>query len=162
MDPHELISAARQLAVGQNSPGQPTDAELRRAVSTAYYAMFHVLASCCANLLVDADLARKDHTLHVLWIQTYRKLDHSVAKSRCEKKFMGAFPTVVQNFGQQFVGMQYQRHEADYNPDASFAPNQVLKLIDETEVRITAFLQNISEDDRRTFASYIMFDFKVT
>ena len=40
MDPQELIRAARQLAVGQNNSGQPTDAELRRAVSTAYYALF--------------------------------------------------------------------------------------------------------------------------
>lgn len=57
--------------------------------------------------------------------------------------------------------MQYQRHEADYNPDASFATDQVLKLINETEEMITDF-QNVSEADRRAFAFYIMFDFKVT
>ena len=161
LNPLELISAARQLASGQSSPGQPTDVELRRAVSTAYYALFHTLAGCCADLLVGADPARVDHGLHVLWIKTYRALDHGVAKSRCEKNFMGAFPTAIRNFGQQLVRMQHQRHEADYNPDASFGPNQVLKVIDETEATITAF-QNATEDDRRAFAFYIMFDFKLT
>lgn len=161
LNPLELISAARQLASGQSSPGQPTDAELRRAVSTAYYALFHTLTGCCADLLVGSDLARGDHALHVLWFKTYRALDHGVAKSRCEKNFMGAFPTTIQNFGQQLVRMQNQRHEADYNPDASFAPNQVLRLIDETEATITAF-QNATEDDRRAFAFYNMFDFKLT
>ena len=161
MNPRELISAARQLASGQSSPGQPTDAELRRAVSTTYYALFHALASCCADLLAGADLALGGHRLHALWIQTYRKLDHGVAKRRCKKNFMGTFPTAIQDFANQFANMQEHRHDADYNPDASFALGQVLKLIDETETRITDF-QNVSEDDRRAFACYVMFDFNVT
>lgn len=161
MNPLELISAARQLASGQSSPGQPTDAELRRAVSTAYYALFHTLAGCCADLLVGSELARSDHSLHVLWIQTYRGLNHNIARQRCEKDIVRAFPTAIQNFAQQFAHMQYQRHEADYNPDASLLSEQVLSLIDETEARITDF-QNASEADRRAFACYIMFDFKVT
>ena len=161
MDPQELIRAARLLAAGQSSPGQPTDAELRRAVSTAYYALFHALASCCADLLVGVDLARKDHPRHVLWIQTYRALDHSDTKRRCEKHIVRTFPIPIQEFANQFANMQKNRHDADYNPDASFTPDQVLKLIDETEVRITDF-QNVSEDDRRAFAFYVMFDFNVT
>ena len=161
MDPQELIRAARQLAVGQNNPGQPTDAELRRAVSTAYYALFHALASCCADLLVGSDISLEGHRLHALWIQTYRALDHGVAKRRCKKNFMGTFPTAIQDFANQFANMQERRHDADYNPDVSFARGQVLKLIDETETRITNF-QNAPEDDRRTFAFYVMFDFNVT
>ena len=161
MDPQELIRAARLLAAGQNSPGQPTDAELRRAVSTAYYALFHALAGCCADLLVGSAYANTGNSLHELWIQTYRGLSHGTALRRCAANFMGTFPAAIQNFGRQFVRMQNQRHDADYNPDALFVPDRVLKLVDDTDAAITDF-QNVPEDDRRAFAFYVMFDFNVT
>ena len=161
MHPHELIRAARLLAAGRNSPGQPTDAELRRAVSTAYYALFHALAGCCANLLVGSAYANTGNPLHELWIQTYRGLNHSTARRRCAANFMGTFPTAIQNFGRQFVRMQNLRHESDYNPDASFTPNEVLKLIDDTEAVIDDF-RNAPEEERRAFAFYIMYDFNVS
>ncbi len=49
MDWVELISASRLLAAGQ-----PSQEALRRAVSTAYYAMFHALATSNADLIVGA------------------------------------------------------------------------------------------------------------
>ena len=50
MNPHDLIRMARQLASGDlgSGRGRPRQAELRRAVSTAYYAMFHALALTAA------------------------------------------------------------------------------------------------------------------
>ena len=45
MDWLELIRASRLLA-----GGQPSQDFLRRAISTAYYAMFHTLATSNANL----------------------------------------------------------------------------------------------------------------
>ena len=46
MTPHDLMQAARALAE------RPTQAWLRRAVSTAYYAMFHTLAASAADLFL--------------------------------------------------------------------------------------------------------------
>jgi uncharacterized protein (UPF0332 family) len=45
-DPAELLAVARQLA---NSLPQPNDAQLRRAVSTAYYAVFHKILLAAAE-----------------------------------------------------------------------------------------------------------------
>ena len=42
MKPLDLIEAARDMT--ESGRGRPTQAKLRRAVSTAYYAMFHCLA----------------------------------------------------------------------------------------------------------------------
>ena len=42
MIPHDLIQTARRLT--ESGAVQPTQADLRRAVSTAYYALFHCLA----------------------------------------------------------------------------------------------------------------------
>ena len=47
MDWVELIRASRLLA-----SGQPSQEALHRAISTAYYAMFHALATSNANLVV--------------------------------------------------------------------------------------------------------------
>lgn len=63
MNPHDLIETARRLA-GAN-PGQPTptQADLRRTVSTAYYALFHCLAGAAADLLVGRTSRGSDATL---------------------------------------------------------------------------------------------------
>ena len=50
MNSRDLILTARGLT--ELSPRRPNQANLRRAVSTAYYAVFHCLAGTAANLLV--------------------------------------------------------------------------------------------------------------
>ena len=47
MNPRDLIETARGLT--ELSPRRPTQANLRRAVSTAYYAVFHCLAGAIAE-----------------------------------------------------------------------------------------------------------------
>lgn len=56
MNPRHLIRIARQLASGvvSGSRGRPRQAELRRAMSAAYYALFHALAYCCADRLAGS------------------------------------------------------------------------------------------------------------
>ena len=48
MNPRDLIETARRLV--ESGAAQPTQADLRRAVSTAYYALFHCLAAATADL----------------------------------------------------------------------------------------------------------------
>ena len=90
MNPHDLIRIARQLAsgaVGENR-GRPRQAELRRAVSAAYYALFHALAHCCANRLAGSG---RDEAA---WIQTYRALEHGHARNQCndQSAMSASFP----------------------------------------------------------------------
>ena len=56
MSSPDLIDAARTLA--ESGRGRPTQARLRRAVSTGYYALFHTLAASAANLLIGDALNR--------------------------------------------------------------------------------------------------------
>jgi hypothetical protein len=64
----ELIATARKLA--KASPQKPRQADLKRAVSTAYYALFHALAKDAADMLVGVGPSRPDKA----WTQTYRAL----------------------------------------------------------------------------------------
>lgn len=45
---HELIVTARRLANVRTR--RPRQADLKRALSTSYYALFHTLAQDCADL----------------------------------------------------------------------------------------------------------------
>lgn len=158
MNPQELLRIARQLAngVSTSQPGSPSHEELRRAISTAYYALFHSLAASCADILIGTNPNSRQH---VLWEQTYRTLDHGRAKERCAGRMVGIFPQDIQSFAAQFVDMQSQRHDADYKPSANFSQTEVLRLISESDIRITAF-ENTAADDRRAFAVYVLFDLK--
>ena len=72
----DLIETAR--AITETGRGRPNQARLRRAVSTAYYAMFHTLAASAADLFIGQ---RRDPA----WHRTYRALEHGRAKHACRQ-----------------------------------------------------------------------------
>ena len=76
-----LLAIAESLASGSvgSQRGRPRQADLRRAISTAYYALFHTLAGNCANLLVGG---RASTRTRQAWRQLYRALDHGQVKRR--------------------------------------------------------------------------------
>lgn len=50
MKPLDFLETARDLTT--SSTRRPRQTNLRRAVSTTYYALFHCLAKCCADMVV--------------------------------------------------------------------------------------------------------------
>ena len=105
VNPEEMIRIARQLAAGHlgSRVGRPRQADLRRAVSAAYYALFYALAACAADTLIGPNPANR---IEPLWLQTYRTLEHGYARERCRGAMMGLFPLEIREFAQQFVDMQ--------------------------------------------------------
>ena len=156
MNPRDLIRIARQLASGGvgGNRGRPRQAELRRAVSAAYYALFHALCLSCANVLAgSAGLNRREGA----WARAYRALEHGQARNQCnDQSVMSGFPAEIQDFGKRFVFMQGQRQQADYSPSATFARDRVMQFINETEDAITA-LEGVPTVGRRAFAIHVLF-----
>ena len=129
MDWVELIAASRILA-----GNQPSQGALRRATSTAYYAMFHALATSNANLIAGARTpANQQH-----WTTTYRALRHSRAQNPLHG-WPHLFSQPIQDFASVIGDMKRRREGADYNPDATFAQEQVNTWIDHAEQAITDF-----------------------
>ena len=127
---------------------------MRRATSTAYYALFHCLARACADLMVGGDGAKKSPEA---WSQVYRALSHGTAKDQCKnQKVMNKFPQEIQDFANQFVAMQTNRHEADYNPTGSYFKSAVMAHIATTERAIKDF-GKATVKDRRAFAAWVLF-----
>jgi uncharacterized protein (UPF0332 family) len=128
-------------------------AYLRRAMSTAYYALFHTLAQCCADLLIGSAGANRSKPA---WNQVYRALDHGFAKQACQNKQMIAkFPKEIQDFANMFVMMQIERHDADYDPDQRLFKSAVLNNIAACEAVMTDFT-NAPVKDRRAFAALVL------
>ena len=150
--PRDLLNAAKHLAdYGQ---GKPKQAYLRRAVSTTYYAMFHALARCCADLIIGGSRAERSKAA---WTQVYRALEHGAAKNAClNKSIVTKFPQRVQDFANSLVTMQNKRHEADYHPNATVFKSAVLADIAAVELVIEQF-EGCPIKDRRAFAALVLF-----
>ena len=133
MKPLDLMEAARGLT--ELSPRRPSQANLRRAVSTAYYAMFHFLTACAANSLIG-------RTRDSAWHQTYRALEHGKARRTCEnQRAMAAFPPEVRKFADTFAALQKARQQADYALDGRYEKGDVCATIDIAEGTIAGFEQ---------------------
>ena len=152
MRPLDFIATARDLA-GANRKGRPREINLRRAVSTTYYALFHCLASCCADAIAGGSRANRSPSA---WNQAYRALEHGTTRKRCERQCrIKEFPSEIRNFAQQFADLQIKRHKADYDPDARFSENEVIQVILEAENVIRRFTMAPLKD-RRAFAVYVL------
>lgn len=153
MNPFDFLKAAEVL-LSSAKDGRPTRVSLRRAISSAYYALFHCLARECADLLIGGSgLDRSD----AAWRQVYRALEHGPAKTKCRKReTMRKFPKEVQGFVSMFAELQEKRHNADYDPFAQFSKSDVSTDIAAVENAITDF-KSAPAKHRRAFCAYILF-----
>ena len=55
-----------------------------------------------------------------------------------------------------FVDLQQQRHEADYNPLATFNKSEVERLVFDCRAVLKAF-ESAARNPRRSFAAHVLF-----
>lgn len=155
MNPLELLALARVLVNGviTGDPHLPTQTELRRAVSCAYYAMFHTLAASNANTLIGASPADQRRWA---WQQAYRAADHRLTRNKLSRASLGNRSLgAIRRFGVAFADIQRERHSADYDPHSQFHATDVAELIARAEDAIIAFNQT-PDDIRRDLAIHIL------
>ena len=115
-----------QQAVALVHTAPPTQASLRRAVSTAYYAVFHLLiAEAVANWNNAA-----------LRPQLGRAYDHGTMRQAsvqtANKGFPGEDPIIVaglRSVARTFDELYGQRHFADYNLTKDLTPTEALSQV---------------------------------
>lgn len=105
----DFLALAENLA--RQESGKPKQSSLRRAVSTAYYALFHSVAYLCAEQLVGQSRSKSREPFS----RIYRSLDHNRAKAvfQAAAKF-GPEAAIV---GPAFIQLQGRRNLADYDPE---------------------------------------------
>ncbi len=129
----DLLEQADHLA--SREPKKPRQASLRRAVSAAYYALFHLLAAEGARKLVPAQPAS-------LRAKVRRAYVHANMKEVCQQFSLPRPPDALVSLLPQpiepdlravaasFVALQEARHEADYDFAMTFTRIDALQKIE--------------------------------
>ena len=124
IDSRDLIAAGRATLMPQPPATEPAPEAIRRAISTAYYAMFHALARNNADVLMDAP---NNQLTAEAWIAAYRGLDHGHARARLQQN-RPKLSADAQDFADLFCELQSERHNADYNPLTAFTAESATTL----------------------------------
>ena len=153
MNPEHLLDIAEGLARGSGRLGRPRRADLARAVSTAYYAVFHALANCCADRLAGATPASRSRRA---WRQTYTSPEHRTVRNRCENRnVVLRFPEDIQKFADIFATLQREREAADYESDWTHSRFRADELVEEARQAVR-YLDSADASDQRAFALYVL------
>jgi uncharacterized protein (UPF0332 family) len=140
----DLLAQARHLC--NREPKKPKQASLRRAISTAYYALFHCFIAGATATLVPSrhrslrPLLGRAFT-HKGMADACKRLINHAANPKAMTAFMGAVtcsPALLAS-ADAFGELQQARHEADYNTARRFARSEAIELVELAESAVVAF-----------------------
>jgi uncharacterized protein (UPF0332 family) len=141
----DLIITARQLA--HLHERRPRQADLRRAISTAYYAAFHGLAEVAASRLIGTSTASQKMAA---WTRVYQALNHRVIKNACGLEEAQNYSEDLATFINLFPELQELRYQADYDPNVRYKHGEVLSAVNDAEVAL-AGLRGAPRDEQLDF-----------
>ena len=126
---------------------RPRQSDLRRAISSAYYALFHGLAEVTADRLVGATPTARQSTA---WCRVYRDLNHNEVKKACRSAWQIGGINDLLVFASSCLGLQELWHQADYDPNARFKHSFVVDRVNEAEETLAA-LQRVPKLEQLDF-----------
>lgn len=166
IDPQNLLAAARDLA--NFDPRRPRQASLRRAVSTAYYSVFHLLIRDAVSAHVGFGPTRTHREIGetvARWFTHARMADVcaqfagpavSSKLRRALPKTAGAASSVavsssLQSVARAFIQLQQARHDADYDLSKGFTRQSALTLVDQAEQALNNWSASATDPFRPVF-----------
>lgn len=162
INPRHLLDQADQLL--RASGRKPRQVDLRRSVSSTYYAVFHTILIAASDEFVGKSL-RNDcrYTL------VYRSIDHASVRKICEEsakptpsaKFYrilssNGFEAAIRQFANLTLTLQSKRHEADYNPSHLLTSVDAMFAVYQAQTAIDAF-ERASLENRKLFLTLLLF-----
>jgi len=140
--PKDLLDQAERLLSHEQK--RPRQARLRRAVSTAYYALFHLLDSAANRRMAPRSPKNLD-------LQMQRAFDPGAMKDVCKSFAGGTLPPMVQHLqtgqiepeqrliARTFVDLQGKRHAADYDLVVTLTKQEVADDINKVKEAFAAW-----------------------
>jgi hypothetical protein len=158
IDPQQLLALAKRLA---DTPGA-SEADLRRGISTAYYAVFHMLINEVTSSFVIASAFRS---------RVARALQHGPMKGVCVRynpekpnKKSGNYETVeadgfpaqtltpeLRKVAEAFVQLHAAREEADYDGGTTVQPTAAATAVQWAEDAFQAWIIAQTDPSSNTF-----------
>jgi hypothetical protein len=163
LNPEHLLDQADALLV-RTRGGPHRQADLRRAIATAYYAVFHAVLIAAADQV--AGRSRRSTPYYTL---VYRSIDHRALNGVCMlvsrsplpgkyRDFLprGGFGADIQSFSRLVTELQQERHSADYDPSRRFEVSATATLIHLAHVSIRDWAA-APGDQREAFVMLLLF-----
>ena len=133
----------------------------RRAISSAYYAVFHALARVATQEFIGEaefvgetrDTSRPDIDAYT---HVYRQLDHGTLKKIFDAKPLADNQT-LRKIGTDAVALQSERLRADYLPSADLYSNAKFDELIAIASRTVQSIQALSPTERRMLSVYLLF-----
>ena len=162
LNPDHLLEQADRL-IARPPHGPPRQVDLRRAISSSYYALFHLILTETADEFVGAV-----HQSAGRYRLVYRSIDHktidticaSVLKTPLPHKYASTFaksalPSEITRFASAVRELQRRRHQADYDPDPRLKTDDAVIAIRSAREAIR-FFRAISPTDRKAFLTLLV------
>ena len=158
-----LLELADNLAHLPTDPAHPTTVHLRRAVSSAYYALFHgLIKEATIRTFGDALDREVDRNTLGRWYthgeiravcQWVVRLSRGESVPDRVAAFLYSPPTELVEVARAFISLQEARHEADYDHAADLAEADAEAAINHSRDAL-AHLPNLKKN--RTFDNYLV------
>jgi hypothetical protein len=159
-DPEHLFAQADSLTAGRGAPRQT---DLRRAISAAYYGVFHFTLMAAADMVAGA--SSRSTTLYSL---TYRSVDHVRLRTLCRQLIesriprdvlrfapTGGFGPII-DFARAVVQLNELRNFADYDPSRRFLLYDARAAVADAREAIKSF-ESADLEQRRAFLTLLLF-----
>jgi len=161
-NPDHLFEQAERLIAPQ--AGRPRQADVRRAISAAYYGIFHAAITEAVDQFVGA--ANRDKAQYGL---AYRSASHSrlrevcgeVRKATPSSKYRPYVPSTgfgahIVKFAEAVVELQEQRHAADYDIMVRMNRSDALLAVATARAAVAA-LRAADQAEQLAFLGLLMF-----
>lgn len=147
----ELDAADHLLNPGGSE--RSSRANLCAAVVVVYYALFHAVCECFADLLAGTSEDVRDEAA---WEQAYRMPDHRRLRVACKKSLaMLHFPADLRELSKILINVQFDRIQASYSSNPSFSHSEALEHVNNARMAINN-LKNSNIHNHRTFITWLV------
>jgi hypothetical protein len=163
LNPHHLFEQADRLIAPQ-APGPSRQVDLRRAISAAYYGIFHAILTAAADQFIG--VTQRSTAQYRL---VYRSIDHKALRLLCEdlkKQNLPAkyaayapgngFGSNILAFSIAAVELQEKRHAADYDPSVRIRRSDAIVAVSAARAALARY-RRASPQRRRAFLTLLLF-----
>lgn len=163
LNPEHLLDQADRLTAPPGV-GAPRQADLRRAISSSYYGIFHAIVTEAADVFVGK--TQRDSPRYAL---VYRSIDHRSLRAICEDVVKPTLPAKYLKyeprggFGSDLIALatavaelQEKRHLADYDPLFRVSMSDAVLAVGTGRTALARF-KSASRERQKAFLSLVVF-----
>jgi hypothetical protein len=162
LNPDHLFEQTEKLIVPPPA-GPPRQVDLRRAISAAYYGLFHFCLIAAADEFVG--VTQRSTSRYAL---VYRSVEHKGLKELCTETLKqvpvakyrpyvpaGGFSSGIQEFSTAAIELQGKRHLADYNPIPRYKTSDAKVALNTARSAVHRFGQ-AEQEHRKAFLTLLI------